>query len=94
MKNGWLIVLMTISISTQGQNLVPNGNLETYSDCPNNQSELQNAIPWVNPTVSSPDYFNACAPPAGEDVRMLVGIYFNPELRAGEFAIHVWWQGA
>ncbi len=46
------------------QNLVPNGDFESYSNCGlDNIYFISNASPWHSPTTGSPDYFNACCPP-------------------------------
>ena len=42
------------------QNLVPNPNFETYSTCPTTFSQINLAVPWISPTIASPDYYNAC----------------------------------
>lgn len=50
------------------QNLVVNGSFETFINCPTGNSQLNgNVPPWNNPPGSgtTPDYFNACANPAG-----------------------------
>ena len=41
------------------QNLVPNPSFETYIVCPYTDS-IENAIPWFNPTISTPNLFNEC----------------------------------
>jgi hypothetical protein len=47
---------------SEAQNLVPNGDFEYYSLCPNNISQINRAVPWYDPTGATSDYFNACAP--------------------------------
>ena len=42
-------------------NLVPNSSFETYTNCPNNGSQINYVPPWYSPTQGSPDYFNECA---------------------------------
>ena len=42
------------------QNLVPNGSFEDTLGCPASFDELNKAKYWYNPTLGSPDYFNAC----------------------------------
>jgi hypothetical protein len=42
--------------------LVPNGDLESYSSCPATYSQITLATPWFQPTQGTPDYFNTCAP--------------------------------
>lgn len=49
-----------------GQNLVPNGDFEQYSGCPNTGGQLDSALFWMNPSTNlwmtgSPDYYNQCA---------------------------------
>jgi hypothetical protein len=48
-----------------GQNLVPNGDFETYNLCPSAQSQTNRAIPWFDPGANlggGSDYYNICAP--------------------------------
>lgn len=42
------------------QNLVPNPSFEDTVACPQN-GNLNNLSLWMNPTLSTPDYFNSCA---------------------------------
>jgi hypothetical protein len=42
------------------QNLVTNGNFETYSSCPAFHGEIHKATGWKSPTQTSTDYLNAC----------------------------------
>lgn len=63
----WLNKLVLVTISsyhTQAQtfqNMVPNGSFETYTQCPNNGSQIYFAPPWTGPTINSTDYLNACS---------------------------------
>jgi len=43
-------------------NYVPNPSFESYTNCPDNLSELEYAAPWYPPNQASPDYFNFCNP--------------------------------
>lgn len=43
-----------------GQNLVPNGSFEIYSNCPDGIGQIEKATGWFNPNGASPDYFNKC----------------------------------
>ncbi len=50
------------------QNLVVNGDMELYSDCPlsesgpfQNPKEIEKCIGWKAPTYGTSDYFNVCA---------------------------------
>jgi hypothetical protein len=45
----------------EAQNLVPNGDFEQYSGCPDNIGQLDSALFWFNPTNATPDYYNQCA---------------------------------
>ncbi len=57
-----------------GQNLVPNGDFEQYSGCPNDDGQIDSALFWMNPTVGggtfggTPDYFNQCSSSSQADV--------------------------
>lgn len=47
------------------QNLVPNGDLETYSLCPDWFTQIDRAVPWQSAmpgatTGPTPDYYNVC----------------------------------
>lgn len=42
------------------QNLVPNGDLETYTQCPDYVSQIDRAVGWTRPTTGTSDYLNAC----------------------------------
>lgn len=43
-----------------GQNLVPNADFETFTNCPIGPGEITNATGWTNPDTSSADYFHTC----------------------------------
>lgn len=53
-------VFLLIVIGTRAQNLVPNGDLEQYTQCPDYVSQIDRAIGWSRPTEGTSDYFNAC----------------------------------
>ncbi|HLG36394.1 MAG TPA: T9SS type A sorting domain-containing protein [Bacteroidia bacterium] len=61
MKKILLISLIIFSFSVEAQNLVPNGDFEQYSSCPNGPSQLDSALFWFNPGGGSPDYLNQCS---------------------------------
>lgn len=44
----------------QAQNLVPNGDFEQYTQCPDYVSQIDRAIGWFRPTEGTSDYLNAC----------------------------------
>ncbi len=61
MKRIYLLFCLCINIGlSYGQNMVPNGNFEYYSSCPNNYSQIANCIGWSTYTYGTPDYFNTC----------------------------------
>ena len=53
-------MLCVFTLKSKAQNLVPNPSFETYTMCPNNTGQINNAVPWIA-SISSPDYFNACS---------------------------------
>jgi hypothetical protein len=64
----WLLTFFSHSFfSLAQQNLVPNGNFETYTSCPANGSGTWwmwvHVPPWIRPLnqFGAPEYFNACA---------------------------------
>lgn len=62
MNNIWYaIIAIMICNNCKAQNLIPNGDFETYSSCPSALQQLQHCIGWINPTFATPDYFNQCA---------------------------------
>ncbi|MFK7806227.1 MAG: hypothetical protein AB8F74_00370, partial [Saprospiraceae bacterium] len=63
MKNVLPIVLTIIfSCNVHAQNLVPNYSFETFSSCPTGLSQAILAQPWVQTSLGTPDYLNACNP--------------------------------
>ena len=54
-----------------GQNLVPNGSFEEYTQCPEFFGYAQYATGWLNLHTSSADYFNRC------QENLVVGVPFN-----------------
>lgn len=55
-----LLSCLLFVFKAQGQNLVPNPSFENFSSCPTDGAQLDLAVPWFNPTMDTPDYFNAC----------------------------------
>jgi|GEM_PF-1368533 len=57
-----LILLLAAScvLRMQAQELVPNGDFEQYTTCPDSASQIDHATGWSRPTAGSSDYFNAC----------------------------------
>jgi hypothetical protein len=88
-----LIIIFITCITCEGQNLVPNGNFEGYSNCPTSYNQLDSVLSWFNPTASSPDYFNQCASSS------TVGVPYNafgyqPAYGGGAYAGIVLWAYA
>jgi len=54
-----------------GQNLVPNGSFEEYTQCPEFFGYAQYATGWLNLHTSSADYFNRC------QENLVVGVPYN-----------------
>ncbi|HKR04166.1 MAG TPA: T9SS type A sorting domain-containing protein [Bacteroidia bacterium] len=52
-----LNLLICLVIISKSQNLILNGDFETYSSCPTNLDEVYKANNWVS-IVNSPDYYN------------------------------------
>ncbi|HKR03918.1 MAG TPA: hypothetical protein VJY62_04715 [Bacteroidia bacterium] len=65
MKKIWIIFLITMlnNLLKAQVNLVTNGDFEQFDTCPDNASQIHHTISWFQPTLGTPDYFNACAPP-------------------------------
>ena len=64
-----LLLLSSYYQAAKGQNLVTNPGFEQYNNCPTGRSEINmsigydsflTAIDWVDPTNTTPDYFNRC----------------------------------
>lgn len=56
------------------QNLVLNPSFEEYTKCPESTDELSFSKKWINPSKSSPDYFNICC---NETENKTVGVPCN-----------------
>lgn len=51
--------LISLSVSLYAQNLVPNGDFEEYHQLPYQQGQLNFCKHWINPSSTTPDYFNS-----------------------------------
>jgi gliding motility-associated-like protein len=79
MRKSFLFLLVLLLLigkqESVGQNLVPNGDFEQYIHCPQNWTQLDSCLLWINPSIvstgGSPDYFNQC------DVNNIVGVPYN-----------------
>ncbi len=61
MKKVVAVVCILLAVYGNAQvNLVPNPSFEVYDTCPWNVGQIYYAVPWFNPTQSSPDYLNSC----------------------------------
>ncbi len=61
----WIILVLICPGVLRGQNLVPNGDFESFTTCPAGISEFDKAAPWFNADTATPDYYNACSPIIG-----------------------------
>ena len=52
--------ISTFSLWGWGQNLVPNGSFEQFSNCPDGLNDFSQTKFWTVPTLGSPDYFHTC----------------------------------
>jgi gliding motility-associated-like protein len=60
MTRTFLFVALALTLRARSQNLVPNGDFEQYSLCPDYVSQIDRAVGWSRPTEGTSDYFNAC----------------------------------
>lgn len=58
------------------QNLVPNGNFEEYSECPDYLVQVERCVGWDR-AAYTPDYFNACDTQAVVGNSSWVGVPYN-----------------
>ena len=81
-----LLIVFQLS-TTQGQNLIANGDFEQYKDCPSAFSQIELATGWFPyGSKSSPDYYHACAssPRVGVPRNDLAGIPSYQLPRSGD----------
>ena len=64
------VLFLLVVLNSLAQNLVPNGDFETYTECPDGLDQLIQANGW-KPYRNTPDYFNGC------DETQLVGTPLN-----------------
>lgn len=61
LRSSWyLIWAMLAAIHGRAQQLVPNGDFESYAQCPDYVSQIDRATGWSRPTDGTSDYLNAC----------------------------------
>lgn len=57
-----IVALIIITLTAQSQNLILNGDLNSYIECPSRLSMFNKVSEWYNPNFSlPPDYFNVCS---------------------------------
>ena len=54
------LLLALLPLTAVAQDLVPNGDFEAYTLCPDYVSQIDRATGWSRPTEGTSDYFNAC----------------------------------
>ncbi len=59
------ILFLLIPFGIKAQNLVPNGDFEYYTQCPNDYGQVSYAVPWYLPSNGSSDYYNECVTAPG-----------------------------
>jgi gliding motility-associated-like protein len=64
MQRGYSLLLMWLMTFlpelVAGQNLIPNGSFENYRNCPQQNNQLAEAMPWYNPNRATPDFYHEC----------------------------------
>ncbi|MCB9045211.1 MAG: gliding motility-associated C-terminal domain-containing protein [Chitinophagales bacterium] len=55
------LMLLICSVGRTQVNMVPNGNFEYYTTCPNSLSQTANCTGWSSWTNGTSDYFNTCS---------------------------------
>jgi gliding motility-associated-like protein len=55
-----LLIAAACVLRMQAQELVPNGDFEQYTTCPDSSGQIDHAVGWSRPTAGTSDYFNAC----------------------------------
>src|SRR6185436_23686 len=55
------VFLFSATFMGKGQNLVPNGDFEQYSGCPDDLDQIDSALFWFSASIGTPDYYNQCA---------------------------------
>lgn len=57
---------------------MPNYSFETYTLCPNNNSQIESSFPWTAATLnSSTDYYNSCSSGSGTGVPQNINSSFQ-----------------
>ncbi len=81
LKQVYLIIIFCIlCVAGYGQNLVPNGDFEYYSQCPTGASQITRCNGWSE-YCYTPDFFNSCAVPFLSQVYVPLN-FFGAQLAA------------
>lgn len=99
MKNIWTISLLLACGVCFGQNLVPNGDFETYVNCPTGHSIAcigfndilrSSTVNWRNVGCGSADYYNVCNNLIGGEVGVPFSAYAYkyPRSGVGQIGLH------
>jgi hypothetical protein len=62
-KKIYLIILLLTCRICSAQNLIPNGDFEQYSGCPNNPNQIDSSLNWIGTaaySIENASYFNQC----------------------------------
>lgn len=57
----FFLLALLLSAKVFGQELIPNGGFETYRTCPWKDNLLEEAAPWYNPNLATPDVYHRCS---------------------------------
>jgi hypothetical protein len=61
MKRFFTFSFLLASFVLYGQNLIPDGSVENYVECPSNFGDIETWLPSWKTFRGSPDYFNSCS---------------------------------
>jgi hypothetical protein len=87
MKKNFLFFIFSLFIfCSEAQNLVPNGDFEIFSSCPNNYSQINLATPWYDPTGATSDYYNSCSNPSFIGIPSQGTYYYQPAKSGNAYA--------
>src|SRR6187455_2628326 len=56
-----LIIFFLLPLITQSQNLISNGSFEDTVSCPLNYGQIEKSLNWINPTLTTTDYYHLCS---------------------------------
>jgi len=55
------VFIVAFDINLEAQNLIPNGDFEDFTTCPDQEGQIGFAEHWESPTRGSTDFFHRCA---------------------------------